>query len=102
MKKAMSWLDEHDVTYTFHDFKKSGLDAKRLDAWLKQVGWDTLLNRRGLLWRKLPETVREAIDAQSARRLILDNPNIIKRPVLETTKHLEIGFNPETYARLFS
>jgi arsenate reductase len=102
MKKAMAWLDEHGVAYRFHDYRKDGLEAKQLDAWLKELGWETLLNRRGQLWRKLSDDVRDNSDAASARELMLDNPGIIKRPVLDVGKHRHVGFDPETYATLFS
>ena len=102
IKKAMAWLDEHGVDYRFHDFRKDGLEAKQLDAWLKELGWETLLNRRGQLWRKVADAVRNNIDAASARKLMLDNPGIIKRPVLDVGNDRHVGFKPEDYAKLFS
>jgi arsenate reductase len=80
MKKAMKWLDAQGIDYTFHDFRKDGLEAKQLDGWLKTLGWETLLNRRGMTWRKLSDEVKDNIDEKSARQLMLDNPAIIKRP----------------------
>jgi len=62
MKKAMRWLDDHDIAYRFHDYRKEGLDSGRLQAWEKELGWETLLNRRGMLWRKLPADVRDSMD----------------------------------------
>ena len=101
MKKAMRWLDEHGVDYRFHDYRKEGLDAKLLEAWEKDIGWETLLNRRGMLWRKLPERSRENIDRQSALQIMEENPGIIKRPLLDLGDRRVVGFKPETYEQLF-
>jgi arsenate reductase len=101
MKKAMRWLDEHGVEYRFHDYRKDGLDAAVLRAWEKELGWETLLNRRGMLWRKLPETTREHIDRSSALQCMLDNPGIIKRPLLDLGERRVVGFKPQDYAALF-
>lgn len=101
MKKAMHWLDEHGIDYHFHDYRKAGLDSRQLEAWEKELGWDTLLNRRGMLWRKLPQEVRDNIDRQSALNCMLDNPGIIKRPVLDLGDRRVVGFKPEAYEILF-
>jgi arsenate reductase len=101
MKKAMRWLDEHGVDYRFHDYRKEGLDAKLLKAWEKEIGWETLLNRRGMLWRKLPESSRDNIDRQSALQIMEENPGIIKRPLLDLGDRRVVGFKPETYEQLF-
>ncbi len=101
MKKAMRWLDEHGIEYRFHDYRKDGLDEKQLEAWEKELGWEQLLNRRGMLWRKLPQDVRDNIDRNSAMQLMRDNPGIIKRPLLDPGGRLVPGFSPGTYAGLF-
>ncbi len=101
MKKAMQWLDEHGVEYHFHDYRKHGLDEARLLAWEKELGWEALLNRRGQLWRKLPQEVRDSIDRDSALQLMRDNPGIIKRPLLDLGDKRVLGFDPATYATLF-
>jgi arsenate reductase len=101
MKKARQWLTEHAVDYEFHDYKKQGVDEKRLRQWVKQVGWEVLLNRRGTTWRKLDETLKANIGEASAIRLMLDNPSIIKRPVMEHGKSLHVGFKAEEYAAIF-
>ena len=101
MKKAMRWLDERGVEYRFHDYRKDGLDVARLEAWEKELGWEVLLNRRGQLWRKLPQSQRDSIDRGSALKLMQDNPGIIKRPLLDLGKRRVIGFSPETYLQLF-
>ena len=101
MKKAMRWLDEHEVDYRFHDYRKEGLDAARLKAWEKELGWETLLNRRGQLWRKLPQTQRDTINRDSALQLMQANPGIIKRPVLDLGQRRVVGFSPAAYQELF-
>jgi len=101
MKKAMHWLDDHGVAYQFHDYRKDGLDKKQLQSWEKELGWETLLNRRGMLWRKLPDTVRDTIDRKSALHCMQDNPGIIKRPLLDLGYRRVVGFKAEDYERLF-
>lgn len=101
MKKARAFLDGKGVVYAFHDYKVAGIDAARLDAWLGQVGWETLLNRAGTTFRKLPDADREGLDAAKAKRLMLDQPSMIKRPVLERDGQITVGFKPETYEALF-
>jgi arsenate reductase len=101
MKKAMKWLDAQGIDYAFHDYRKDGLDAKQLDGWLKTIGWETLLNRRGMTWRKLSDEVKDNIDEKSARQLMLDNPAIIKRPVLHSGKQWLVGFKADEYKDFF-
>ena len=102
MKKARKWLADNGVEYEFHDYKKLGIEQKKLDSWIKAVGWETLLNRRGMMWRKVPDDVKASIDEQSAIRLMLETPSIIKRPVLEAKGKVTVGFKAETYEELFS
>ncbi len=99
VKKALAWLDEHTVDYRFHDFKKEGVDEARLRRWVEQTGWETLLNRKGLTWRRLPEERRAQVnDADAAIALMLEKPTIIKRPVIERDEHvLAVGFDETTY-----
>ncbi len=101
MKKARKWLDEHGVAYQFHNYKKDGVPEKKLRQWVKQLGWETLLNRRGTTWRKLDESVKNNIDEPSALQIMLDNPSIIKRPVLENSGTLLVGFKEAGYQQLF-
>lgn len=101
MKKARAWLKEHDVEYEFHDYKKAGIDEDTLRQWISVTGWETLLNRRGTTWRKVPEDVKDSINETVAIELMLDNPSIIKRPVLTTGDRIEVGFKPEQYAEVF-
>lgn len=100
MKKAMKWLDEHAVNYQFHDYKKAGLDKAQLTHWVKQVGWQPLLNTRGTTWRKLSEAERDNVDEPKAITLMLNNLSLIKRPVLEQNDTLHIGFNAAEYEQL--
>lgn len=97
MKKARRWLDSNNLEYAFHDYKKAGIDQATLQDWSKQVGWETLLNRRGTTWRKLPDTIKESIDEKSAIANMIDNPSLIKRPVLIKGKTLLVGFSEESY-----
>lgn len=100
MKKARAWLDGHGVDYAFHDYKRAGLDPATLRDWVARLGWQALVNTRGTTWRKLPSEAREGIDEESAVALMLENPSLIRRPVLDTGEDLHVGFGPEDYARL--
>ena len=100
MKKARAWLESHGVAYEFHDYKKAGIERSKLEAWLKAVGWEVLLNRAGTTFRKLPESARSGLTEAKATRLMLEQPSMIKRPVLERGKTLLVGFSPEKYAAL--
>ncbi len=101
MKKAMRWLDEHGIEYRFHDYRRDGLDNGQLEAWEKELGWEVLLNRRGMLWRKLPQVARDNIDRRSALQCMRDNPGIIKRPLLDLGDRRVVGFRPDEYTDLF-
>ncbi|WP_064711797.1 ArsC family reductase [Rhizobium bangladeshense] len=101
MKKARSWLEEHGVAYEFHDYKALGIDRAHLEAWIDRAGLDTVLNRAGTTFRKLPDTERENLNRKKAIALMLDQPSMIKRPVLETEDKLVIGFKPQIYAGTF-
>lgn len=102
MKKARHWLDEHGVVYDFHDYKREGIDLQRLQQWEDQVGWEVLLNRRGMMWRKLDEQTRQTINRDNALKLMLETPSIIKRPVLVTGDgKVHVGFREADYAELF-
>ena len=102
MKKARKWLADNGVEYEFHDYKKLGIEKKKLDEWIKAVGWETLLNRRGMMWRKVPDDVKASIDEKSAIGLMLETPSIIKRPVLEANGKVTVGFKAESYQELFN
>jgi arsenate reductase len=101
VKKARAWLDARGVTYDFHDYKASGIDAARLRAWVKAVGWERLLNRAGTTFRKLPDADKAGIDEVKALTLMLAQPSMIKRPVVEGGGKLLVGFKPEDFAEAF-
>ena len=98
VKKARKWLDDQGISYEFHDFKKDGLGSEKLSEWEQAIGWETLLNRRGTTWRKLPDEVRDNINAQSAHDIMLENPSIIKRPVVEHDGEVFVGFKADEWA----
>ncbi|HEX5356918.1 MAG TPA: ArsC family reductase [Aquabacterium sp.] len=102
VKKARTWLDEHGVVYTFHDYKKQGVPADRLDAWIKSVGWEVLVNRQGTTWRKFDDATKAGVvDAASAKALMLANASVIKRPVVEKAgKVVCVGFDEAKLAVL--
>lgn len=101
VKKARTWLDEHHIDYTFHDFKKQGISEAELRRWLKSVPLEILLNRKGTTWRKLSDTDKaraETVDGAIA--LMCENTSLIKRPVFERSATVDAGFSPERYAAL--
>lgn len=101
VKKARTWLNEHGKAHEFHDFKKQGLSAALLQGWVDQLGWQVLVNKQGTTWRKLsPEQQAAVVDASSAIALMLSQPSLIKRPVLEHGEQLLVGFKPEQYQGL--
>ena len=102
IKKARTWLVEANIEFQFHDVRKDGLTKKQLVNWEKDVGWETLLNRRGLSWRKVADDVKTNINKESAIDLMLEQPVMIKRPVLDTGHQRVVGFSPEHYQTLFN
>ena len=101
MKKARAWLDAHGVSYTFHDYKTSGIDRATLEKWAGVVGWETLLNRAGTTFRKLADSQKENLNQEKAVALMLAQPSVIKRPVVELKGKLVVGFKTELYASLW-
>ncbi len=101
MKKARAWLDQRGVKYAFHDYKAQGIDRGHLEGWAKDVGWETLLNRAGTTFRKLPDKDKAGVTQAKAIQLMLEQPSMIKRPVLEAGKALLVGFKPEEYEKTF-
>jgi len=101
MKKARAWLDKAGIDYSFHDYKTAGIDKAHLERWSKEAGWESLLNRSGTTFRKLPDADKEGLNAAKAIKLMLAQPSIIKRPVLEAGKTLIVGFKPEEYKAAF-
>lgn len=97
VKKARTWLAANDIAYTFHDFRKDGLTPDMIDIWLSHLDWDVLLNRRSTTWRGLDADVKNNIDLELAKSVMLDHPTLIKRPVLETDNGVMVGFKAEMY-----
>lgn len=100
MKKARAWLDGRGIAYTFHDYKTAGIEKARLEEWVAQLGWETLLNRAGTTFRKLPDAEIEGLTEKKAVALMLAQPSMIKRPVLEKSGKITVGFRPEQYEKL--
>jgi arsenate reductase len=101
MKKARAWLDGRGVAYDFHDYKAVGIERSVLEGWVREAGWETLVNRAGTTFRKLPEKDREGLTEKKAIALMVGQPSMIKRPVLEVGGKLLVGFKPEQYERAF-
>ena len=102
MKKARDWLDGRGVAYGFHDYKAVGIDRATLEDWARKVGWEVLLNKAGTTFRKLPEADKTGLDEGKAIALMLAQPSMIKRPVLDVDGVLTVGFKPEVYANVFA
>ena len=102
MKKAFVWMDKHKLAYAFHDYKKDGVAKSDLERWTKEMGWEVVLNRAGTTFRKLPDADKEKLTEKKAIALMLAQPSMIKRPVLDVGGKLTIGFKPEIYAKLFA
>ena len=100
VKKARAWLADHGIAYAFHDYKKQGVPLARLDDWMRQLGWEALLNRKGTTWRKLDAERQASIqDAASARDLMVTQPSVIRRPVLEHPGGVLVGFDADEWGR---
>ena len=99
IKKARNWLDKHGVSYAFHDYKAAGIDKARLERWCKDAGWETLLNRAGATFRKLSDADKAELNERKAISLMLAQPSMIKRPVLDLGGRVLVGFKPEVYAK---
>ena len=100
IKKARKWLKDNDIDYDFHDYKKLGVPENELKSWIKKIGWEVLLNKRGTTWRKLDNSIKDSVNKTSAIQIMLDNPSIIKRPVLIKNKNILVGFKAEEYLQI--
>lgn len=99
VKKAINWLDENQLPYTFHDYKKEGISEKKLEEWEKEISWEKLLNKKGTTWKKLdPAEQAAVIDARTANQALVHNTSMIKRPVIEGGKQILLGFDELEYA----
>ena len=101
VRKARAWLELNGIDYAFHDFREDGLDRNQLQSWLDELGWETLINRRSTTWKQLDPETRESMDRASAMAAALEQPTLIKRPVLDTGASLHVGFKPADYAKFF-
>ena len=102
IRKARAWLKEHDIEVDFHDFKAEGIARPKLEGWVKEAGWETVLNRAGTTFRALPDAAKQGLTEKKALALMLEQPSMIKRPVLLIGDRVQIGFKPEVYAELFA
>jgi arsenate reductase len=100
VKKACRWLEDHGVEYQFHDFRQDGLDKKKLSAWVEQLGWEAIVNKRSTTWRNLSDKDKTIATNQQAIKLLFDNPTLIKRPVVENNKMLLTGFKEAEFKKL--
>ena len=101
VKKARTWLKDHNIEYDFYNFKKDGMDMNILKQAIDTHGWETVINRRGTTWRQLPPTVQDSLDEAKAVEIAEENPSIVKRPLLLHEGKIHIGFKPDTYKEIF-
>jgi arsenate reductase len=101
VKKARRWLELHQIDYNFHDFREQGLQQEAVETWLDELGWETLVNRRSTSWKQLSPEQRETMDRQSALAAILQQPTLIKRPLLDTGSSRHVGFTDKAYREIF-
>ncbi len=102
IRKARRWLNDEGIEHHFHDYRKEGLEEVQLRSWVDKIGWEQLVNKRGTTWRNLPEDQKASITKESAIQLMLDQPAIIKRPLLDLGDEPVLGFNTTLYSNLFS
>ncbi len=102
MKKARRWLDDHGIEYQFHDLRADGLERATVQAWITELGWQNLVNRRSTSWKALDPAIRETMDAKSAVGVILQQPTLVKRPLLDTGHERFSGFSAADYQRIFN
>ena len=100
-RKARKWLTEHAKEHKFHDLREDGLDIQMLDRWARTIDWQKLLNTRSLTWRKIPEVDRAGMTMNRALALMIEQPTLVKRPVLECDEFIAVGFTPANYERIF-
>ena len=102
MKKARAWLDGHKISYAFHDYKAAGIEREQLEKWAGALGWEVLLNRAGTTFKKLPDKDKDGLTEKKAIALMLAQPSMIKRPVLQKGGKLLVGFKPDLYEKFFA
>ena len=101
-RKAVSWFREHELEHEFHDLREDGITIQLLESWADRVDWEALLNRRSLTWRRIPDLDKQNLSRAGALALMLENPTLIKRPVLEADRRMVVGFDAEAYEKLFA
>ena len=102
VKKAKAWLDSQNIDYRFHDFRKDGIDSDIINGWLKTISWDKILNKRSTTWRTLDSSIQQAVNETNVVDLMVKNPTLIKRPVVDVNDIITIGFNSDTYQGIFN
>jgi Spx/MgsR family transcriptional regulator len=102
IKKARKWLQHNDIDFSFHDYRKQGVDEDQFKTWLKTLGWEQLINKRGTSWRKLDDSIKASMNDTSALRVMLDNPSIIRRPLMLLDNHILLGFDESRYQQEFN
>ena len=102
VKKAKNWLDNHNIDYNFHDFRKDGINKDIINGWLNTVAWDKILNKRSTSWRNLDASTQQAVNATNVVDLLVENPTLIKRPVMDVNDIITVGFNSDTYQGIFN
>ncbi|WP_417528259.1 ArsC family reductase [Marinomonas shanghaiensis] len=101
MKKAFRWLDDNNIEYSFHDYKKSALDEATAKVWIETMGWESIINKRGTTWRKLDEETKSTMNDDNAIHIMIAQPSIIKRPLIVAKGSIYLGFSAEEYANIF-
>ncbi len=101
VKKARTWLEQENIDYRFHDFRKDGLESSQVEKWIDELGWEVLVNKRSTSWKALDEGQRKTMDAKTALSAILDSPTLIKRPLLDNGQSRNVGFKAQDYEALF-
>lgn len=102
VKKARRWLDQNDIDYRFHDFRSDGLDPLLIQSWVDNLGWESLVNKRSTTWRNLPDDQKSNLNEKTLVSLLLEQPTLIKRPVLDQLGRLQLGFKETEYQQIFS
>ena len=101
-RQARNWLTDQGIEYQFHDFRANGIDRDRIETWIQQAGWETVLNRRGTTWRKLDAAIQDTVNRDNLAALLAEHPAMIKRPVLDIDGDISIGFKPDLYQSIFN
>lgn len=102
VKKARDWLDKKKIVYQFHDFRTDGLSEAQVSTWVNELGLDTLVNKRSTTWKELNEASKNSFNATNAIKIIIENPTLIKRPLLDTGKQKHVGFKDAEYSKIFN